>query len=378
MGNAELALADANDNPRLKECVTEIRKAGLRAREVVRQILSFSRRQPTERKLASLEPVIRECARLLRAALPANISMDVNCSSNVPPVLADETQIQQVLLNLAGNAMQAMRGRPGRIVFRLDAVAINADMVKSHPQLHPLFDQRSGPAVRIAVSDDGVGMDAATLEKIFEPFFTTKPRGEGTGLGLSVVHGIVQTHEGAILVDSAVGAGTTFSIYLPAARAVDNAPALVAPTAPVAPEAPSVEPSGYKKHLLYLDDDESLVFLVRRVLERNGYRVSGFTSQQEALDAFRAAPASFDVAVLDHNMPGMSGLDVAREIKQIRNDIPVAVASGVVDEDLQAQAESAGVCELISKAFDLKELCAAFERLAQARTAPPTPSREIP
>jgi CheY-like chemotaxis protein len=226
-------------------------------------------------------------------------------------------------------------------------------------------------------------MDEATLARIFEPFFTTKAVNEGTGLGLSVVHGIVQTHEGAIEVQSEPGKGSIFTIYLPAAAPQDSAPETAAtgasaasatsgaPAAPVAPEAPVADEAGSPdngrgRHILYLDDDESLVFLVQRLLERRGFRVSGYTNQREALGALRAAPDGFDLVVSDYNMPGLSGLDVARDAHAIRADLPVAIASGYIDEALRAAAAGAGVRELIFKANAVEDLCEAFARLAHA------------
>jgi two-component system cell cycle sensor histidine kinase/response regulator CckA len=359
LGNTELALEDVSSNTRARESIEEIRKAARRGRDVVQQILAFSRRQPIERSLTALIPIVDESVRLLRATLPARISLEVHCDADVPPVLADATQIQQVLINLATNAMQAMQGKPGRIDIRLDTVMLDAALAHKHPELAALYDQQPGRAVRLAVSDDAAGMDAATLAKIFEPFFTTKPAGEGTGLGLSVVYGIVRTHEGAIAVDTAPGKGTTFTIYLPVAKAQAGAPA---PAVSVTTAAPRLDSD---KHILYLDDDEALVFLVKRLLGRHGYRVSGYTNQTEALAALRADPASFDLVVTDYNMPAMSGLDVAREVRSIRADLPVAVVSGFIDEELRTQAGVAGVRDLIFKANATEDMCEAFMRLAQ-------------
>jgi CheY-like chemotaxis protein len=204
-------------------------------------------------------------------------------------------------------------------------------------------------------------MDAATLERIFEPFFTTRQVDEGTGLGLSVVHGIVQTHEGAIVVESQPGKGSCFSVYLPGAETVTGARAHDEKVT-----ASTLTRASDGRHILYLDDDESLVFLVQRLLERRGYRISGYTDQHEALAALRAEPAAFDLVVTDYNMPGKSGLDVAREVHKIRADLPVAIASGFIDETLQTQAKAVGVHELIFKANAVEDLCEAFARLAQA------------
>ena len=361
LGNAELARQDMNANPQALESLDEIRKAGSRARDLVQQILSFSRRQPTEKKPTALASVIDESVRLLRATLPARITLEVHCDAAVPTVCADANQIQQILINLVTNAMQAMPGGPGYIGIRLDTVMLDAAMAQAHPALRALHDKHPGRTLRLAVSDNGPGMDAATLERIFEPFFTTKPVDEGTGLGLAVVHGIVETHEGEIEVASQPGRGTTFTIYLPVAAAEANA--MVPDERAAATALPSRATGGH--HILYLDDDESLVFLVTRLLERRGFRISGFIDQQKALAAVRADPAGFDLVVTDYNMPGMSGLDVARAVRSIRPDLVVAVASGFIDETLRAKAYEAGVRELIFKANAVEELSEAFARLAQ-------------
>ncbi|MBL0125433.1 MAG: PAS domain S-box protein [Betaproteobacteria bacterium] len=367
LGNTELARQDVSANPLALESLEEIRKAGSRARGLVQQILSFSRRQPTERKRLTLASVVEECARLLRATLPSRLSLEVNCDADVPPVLADATQIQQVVINLATNAMQAMPSGHGRIAIQLDTVELDAAWVERHPVSRALYEKRPGRTARLMVSDNGPGMDAATLSRIFEPFFTTKAVDEGTGLGLSVVHGIVQAHEGAIEVESQPGIGSIFTLYLPIVTEDAGTPrddTNVAASAPAHTGDEAATANG-GPHILYLDDDESLVFLVQRLLERRGFRVSGYTDQREALDAIRAKPALFDLVVTDYNMPGMSGLDVARTAREIRADLPIAIASGFIDEALRTQAEGAGVRELIFKANAVEDLCDAFARLAQ-------------
>jgi len=383
LGNANLARQDlAPDSPAL-ESVEEIRKAGARARALVSQILSFSRRQPTERRLIELAPVVEEARRLLRATLPARLTLDVECAPDIPPVLADAIQIEQVLVNLATNAMQAMPSGKGRIRFRLDAVELNDALARTHPALTAMHARSAGRAVRLEVSDSGPGIEAAVLDRIFEPFFSTKTVGEGTGLGLSVVHGIVQMHGGAITVRSRPGDGTTFTIFLPVASPADVAPR---------PEAPNagVLAGGNGQHVLYIDDDEALVRLMKRLLERNGYRVSAFTSQRAALDAFRSRPGDFDLIVADYNMPGMSGLDVARKVREIRADVPIVVASGYIDNALREEAPAAGVRELVFKADSAEELCDAVARIARSlgdsgrppgrgdRRAPRRPARAGP
>ena len=364
LGNTALARSDVGVNPdAARESLEEIQKAATRARDLVQQILSFSRRSPTEKKPIELMSVVEESARLLRATLPGRLKLRVDCAAGGVMVLANQTQILQVLINLATNSMQAMREGPGCINMVLDILTLNAMPVSARSQLQSLHASHPEHVARLVVSDDGPGMDAATLGRVFEPFFTTKPLGEGTGLGLSVVHGIVQAHGGAIEVQSALGEGTAFTIYLPVAKWTGEAPDATG----AARAATSVISGGRNErwHILYLDDDEALVSLMKRLLERRGYRVSSFVMQEEALAALRAAPDAFDVVVTDYNMPGMSGLDVARAVRTIRADLPVAVASGFVDLPLRQNADQAGVWEVIFKADDLETFCAAVQRLIE-------------
>ncbi|MSQ72835.1 MAG: PAS domain-containing sensor histidine kinase [Betaproteobacteria bacterium] len=388
LGNADLARADSQGSATALESLAEIRKAATRARDLVQQILSFSRRQPSDLRPTLLADVVDESVRLLRATLPARVTLTVRCGDAVPAVLADATQIQQVLINLVTNAMQALQGSPGRIGIRLDAAGLDDATVQAHPVLRGFREQHSGRTVRLAVSDDGPGMDAATLARIFEPFFTTKPVDEGTGLGLSVVHGIVQSHDGAIVVDSATGEGATFTLWFPAAVDEDMAAGIAGTGSSGSGDgrsgatgAQAIAPdsggnSGRGQRILYLDDDEAMVFLVKRLLERHGYGVSAHTNQREALVALREDPASFDLVVTDYNMPGMSGLEVARAVRAIRDTLPVAVASGFIDETLRREAEGAGVRELIFKPTAVEEFCRIVEQLAHTLAQQPAPARD--
>jgi PAS domain S-box-containing protein len=363
MGNAELARLDLGPAHKAQESLGEILKASRRAKELVQQILAFGRRQLLERQVISLAPAVEESARLLRTTLPPGVRLIVNCAPDAPAVLADSTQIEQVLLNLCSNAWQAMQKQkhPGVI-----EVSLNAHVVAEGTYRGP--EQRSkggrvalrpGRYARLMVRDNGPGMDEATRGRIFEPFFTTKPAGEGTGLGLAVVHGIVQGHEGSIEAQSAPGQGASFYIYFP--EATGSAPGAVAHT-----PAPSAA-YGEGKHILWVDDDESIVFLMTRLLERQGYRVSGYTDPHEALAAIRADPDQFALAVTDYNMPGMSGIEVARTLRRIRADLPVVLASGFITGELRAEASAAGIIELIYKPNTAEDLCKTIARVAHAQ-----------
>jgi PAS domain S-box-containing protein len=353
MGNVELARQDVGSGHAALVSLEEIAKAGRRAKDLVQQILAFGRRQKLERKPTSLALVVLESARLVRATLPAMVHLSVECEHDTPAVLADAMQINQILLNLCGNALQAVQDqeRPGVIEVRLRAY--------EHTQGEACSVLRPGRHACLSVRDNGPGMDATTSAHIFEPFFTTKPNGKGTGLGLSVVHSIVQSHEARIEVESLPGSGSTFRIYFPAAEAP-----LAELVAPVAVSTP-VHTKGM--HVLYVDDEEAIIFLMTRLLERKGYRVSGYTDPREALAAVRADPGQFDLAVTDYNMPGMSGLAVASALSEIRSDLPVVLASGYITEDLRAKAPAAGVRELIYKPNTVDDLCEAVARYANAQ-----------
>jgi len=331
----------------------EISKASRRAKDLVQQILSFGRRQQLDRKAASLALVVVETARLVRATLPATVSLNINCEPDAPAVLADATQIKQILLNLCGNAIQAIQdeGSTGKVEIDL----------RSHVQSEAVASSnlKAGCYACLTVRDSGPGMDEATRSHIFEPFFTTKPVGKGTGLGLAVVHGIVQAHEATVDVESTPGKGSAFRIYFPAIDApVEEVIQSKASTVPV---------DGAGKRVLYVDDEEAIIFLMKRLLERQGFHVSGYTDPREAVAAVRDRPNHFDLVVTDYNMPGMSGLAVASALREIRADLPVVLASGYITEDLRQKAPAAGVRELIYKPNTVDDLCEAVARYANAQ-----------
>jgi PAS domain S-box-containing protein len=344
LGNVALAREDVGPGHPALASLTEIHKASVRARRLVQQILTFSRREPQELVTQPLRPVVEETYKLLRATLPARVELELTLADRPVHVLADATQVQQVLMNLCTNAWHALKEGAGHIGVGLAAVMLDAVATQRLGGVSP------GLYAHLWVSDSGVGMDAATRERIFEPFFTTKPVGQGTGLGLSVVHGILSAHHGAIAVDSEPGQGSTFHLYFPVVE--PPSAAAVAMTG----VAPAAALHGHGEHVLYVDDDETMVVMVERILERRGYRVSAYRNAHEAVEAVRDHPDDFDVVVTDFNMPDFSGMDVAHELTRIRPRLPVVICSGYITDELRDEARLAGVRGLLEKENTIEEL----------------------
>jgi PAS domain S-box-containing protein len=335
-GNADLALSQLAPEHPAHECLTEIAKGGTRAAD-----LGFSRPMEQMRKEQAPQLVVEEAVKLIRATLPATIEIRTEFAPDLPWLNVDSTQIHQIIVNLATNAAHAIGDRPGHIDVRLDAACIDLEQASASSDL------TKGRYVRLFVSDNGCGMNAETRKQIFDPFFTTKPPGQGTGLGLSVVHGIVSSYNGAIKVFSEPGEGTAFHIYFPAVEhSVDVAQ----------PEQKESQPAGSGRHILYVDDEEALVYLATRKLENLGYKVSGFTDAESALREFRLRPGDFDLVVTDVSMPRMSGLELARELIAVRANIPIIATSGYVRPEDEAKAEEIGVREFMLKPVKMDAL----------------------
>ena len=345
LGNLELARLDVEPGHAVIPSLDATTAAARRATDLVRQILMFSRKQPSQRSVIALAPVIADSVRLLRASLPAAISIELHLDEDAPLVLADATQIHQVVMNLCTNAWQAMKNERGRIDITLDALetAVPAEAPGT---------SAAGRFARIRVQDTGEGMDARTLERIFEPFFTTKAAGRGSGLGLSVAHGIVKEHGGTIAALSRAGEGATFEVLIPATDAR---------AAAVADPEPSSPLFGYGR-VLYIDDEKALAAAVARMLESMGYRVTVCHSGADAVARVRESPQAFDVVLTDLSMPGLSGTDVARELMRLRPGLPVILTSGYADrvgQDLSAL----GICLRLDKPFDRRALSEALNQV---------------
>jgi PAS domain S-box-containing protein len=356
IGNAELAATDIDHAHSAHEPIRDILTASHRAKTLVQQLLAFSSPHPQSRQPLALGPLVREVTAMLRATIPATIQILASVDDDAPSALADASQIHQALVNLCTNAWHALDGRPGLIEVRLATVDIGPLEAIEVGGLPP------GRYVALSVRDTGKGMDAATRQRIFEPFFTTKEQGKGTGLGLSVVHGIVAAHQGAIQVLTAPGEGSTFTLYLPAAE-----PAVAAASSNAPVSESSQGPNG---HIAYIDDEEMLVRVATRSLQRLGHHVTGFARAVDAVRALADDPHRFDVIVTDMNMPEVTGLQVAAEVRKLRFDLPIVLVSGNINEDLRRAAAEVGIAAILGKPFKARELSDLIANLPlQARTS---------
>ena len=352
LGSAELVREDLGPGHPSQEYVESIMTAAHRARELVQQILTFSRRRESEKRVLSLQPVVGECIKLLRSTIPAMVKITHYVEPHCPPVLADPTQIHQVIMNICTNAWHALPETGGRMDITLQSAAVDVAMAMRHSQLRP------GVYACLVITDNGHGMDAATRGRIFEPFFTTKPATKGSGLGLSVVHGIIKSHRGAILVESEPGKGTTFQVYLPARSANREEPLLPAPAIP----------HGHGERILFVDDEPIVGRSTEELLKRLGYLVTRCVQSEEALARFRQTPRDFDLIITDWAMPGMSGTELVSAMHEVRPDIPMLLVSGFVGALLEETAKKMGIGEILVKPVN-PELLAQIVDMMLSRVA---------
>jgi PAS domain S-box-containing protein len=356
LGNVALARQELPPGHAALASLDQIQRAGLRARTLVQQILTFSRRQPQALVAQPLQPVLQETLALLRATLPAAVRLDTAISDDPTPVEVDATQLQQVLMNLCTNAWHALPDGRGRIEVGLDVVdAAEAERLGDGVP-------RPGRFMHLWVRDDGIGMDAATRERIFDPFFTTKPVGQGTGLGLSVVHGIVRGHRGSIGVESTPGAGSGFHVLLPLSAATPSRPGAL-------DEAAAPGSAGRGERIWYVDDDPVMALMVQRLLQREGYDVTVCEGPLQALALARGADTPPALVITDYNMPELSGLDLAAQLSQRWPAMPIVLTTGHVGDTLHADATRHGVRALLRKENTLEELPTLVRRLVGAALA---------
>ncbi|WP_155890678.1 ATP-binding protein, partial [Desulfuromonas sp. TF] len=349
--NTEMALDHVPEKSIVLEHLSIVLKAGFRAKNLVKQIMTLSCQVEKERQPVRLDHVVGECMKLLRPSLPATIDMRHHSGGDLGLVLADPGQIHQVIMNLCTNSADALREKGGS----LDIMLQNVDLAAGDPAAVPQLP--GGRYVRLSISDTGHGMEEKTMERIFDPFFTTKGPGRGTGLGLSVVHGIVKNHGGGISFASKPDKGTTFHIFLPRTDLPEK----------VMEETSSVPLTGGRERILFLDDEEDLVFAGQRMLEKLGYAVVAGTDSLEALEVFRSQPDRFDLVITDQTMPRMTGQRLAREILGLRRDIPIILCTGlgcgagggITEQD----ARAAGIREVVMKPVERDEFARIIRRV---------------
>ncbi|HIJ40469.1 MAG TPA: PAS domain S-box protein [Deltaproteobacteria bacterium] len=339
LGNTELAMDDVPEWNPARNNLGEVRKACLRAKDVVRQILSFSRKSEMEQKPINIAPVVTESLKLLRASIPTSIDIRQNIANDIHDILGDPTQIHQIMINLCTNAAHAMENEGGILEVTLENTEVDEDTASQYPELNP------GTYVQLRVTDTGVGISSEIIGRVFDPYFTTKDVGKGTGLGLSVIHGIVSSHHGRISVESKPGKGTTFKILFPSVKEKTKEE----------PKEPQELPTG-KESILFVDDEEPMAKLNQQRLERLGYKVIPETDPSKALEFFRNNSDQIDLIITDMTMPRMTGDRLAQEILKIKSDIPIIICTGYSQRMSEDKAQELGIRKYIEKPIEMKNL----------------------
>ena len=352
IGYADLTQHEMPQGSNAWSNIQEVLKAGRRAKDLVQQILAFSHPSDHDRELLPITLAIAETLTLLRATLPTTIDVRQYLDEASGTVLANRTQLHQVLLNLCTNAEYAMRDTGGVLTISVEPVEVDRAFASAHPPLHP------GLHVCLHVRDTGPGMPPEVVERIFDPFFTTKAIGEGTGMGLAIVHGIIASHDGAITVESTPGVGSTFTVYLPQSTATATTEALPHPVEHL--------PKGYGR-LLFVDDEPMLARLGHGMLTRLGYDVDAYTSSPEALDAFRTAPDRFDLVIMDQTMPHMTGEALTKELRRIRPDIPIILCTGFSHVMDAEKAQAIGVDAFCMKPLETRSFAMTIQQVLARR-----------
>jgi len=338
LGYTEMAMEELDEDSNLRYDIEQINNAALRAKDLVQQILTFSRQVEVDKKPLRLHQVIHEVLNLVKASFPSNIEIIQDLDPNCGTVMADATQIHQVIMNLCTNAYHSMMDSGGQLKVKLREVQVTKNMVRKIPKLEV------GPYVCTTINDTGHGMDHQTLIRIFEPFFTKKEVGVGSGLGLSVVHGIISSYEGAITVDSEPGKGATFQIYLPQHDAASKEL-----------KDDKITFQKGKEHILFVDDEEEITFMGKRMLESMGYKVSVHNKSLAALEDFTASPSSFDLVVTDQTMPYMLGTDLIERFREFRPDLKAIIITGYGDSIPDDLAREKGIDAVVVKPLILSK-----------------------
>jgi len=352
IGFTEMVLDDVAENVDVHHKMEQVLKAGFRGRDLVKQILAFSRKTEGQRKEVSLTPLVKETHALLRSSLPSTIQMPLVITTGDDYVVADPTQLQQVLMNLATNAAHAMRENGGQLTIEISSVSYPHSSILPDPDMEP------GAYVKLTVKDTGIGMSDEVRQRIFEPFFTTKEKGKGTGMGLAVVYGIVKAHGGAISVQTEVGQGSTFEVFLPQAQG---------PKAHKEEASTFALPTGTER-ILFVDDEELLVEMARGMLEGLGYHVTVAANGTEAWNLFLEDPSRFDLIITDQTMPDLTGLALAQKMLKVRKEMPIILCTGHSEMASAEKAREIGIRAFLMKPLMRKELAESIRRVLDGRT----------
>jgi PAS domain S-box-containing protein len=350
MAHSDLAAMQLSPDSPVQDNIRYINKAGERARDLVKQILSFARSREKDKIPLNPFPIVKEAIKFMRSAIPTTIDIQYDSDTEKGTILADPTQVNQIIMNLCNNAAQAMRQKGGVVKIKLDSVYIGLDKIKYFSGLEP------GNYFRLTVSDSGPGISPDIQDKIFEPYFTTKATGDGTGLGLAVVHGIVKDCGGDVVIESELGKGATFHVMLPLMEEA---------TSPVT-EAKVDLPMG-KERVLVIDDEISTLETIQQMLEILGYKVTVRTSSIEALAAFRNNPDRFDLVITDQTMPNMTGKELAGEVLAIRPNIPIILSTGFSEQIDERTASRMGIRAFVMKPVILSELSQTLRKILDER-----------
>ena len=354
-GNIDMIQQKNQAESTSEENVEHIKNAAGRAKNLVAQILAFSRQEQHDLVPVDIAVAVDDSLNLLRSTLPATVEImtTVDVDTGTLVINADTTQLQQVFINLCTNAVHAMNGK-GLLKIDLKEVEF------ASREIFAIAGQHAGRYAELSISDTGCGMDETTINKMFDPFFTTKGVGEGTGMGLSVVHGIIEQHGGFITVDSTPGHGATFNLYLPVISEI---------AVELKTKAAGVLPTGTES-VLFVDDEESIAYTFNELLEHLGYKVTSVTSSLEALDIFKANPHEFDLVFTDQTMPGTSGAELATELLKIRPDIPIILCSGYSSQVSEEDAKGIGIREFCMKPMDMKQLATVSRKVLDGSGQP--------
>lgn len=331
LGYISMAKDDLPQESLIREDLEEATKAAKRAKDLIQQILTFSRQQEGEKQPIQISPLIKEALKMIKACLPATIEIHENLDYHSNAVLADPSQIHQIIMNLCTNSGYAMRSSGGLMEVGLTEVEVDGEFAATHAIVE-------GKYVKLTVSDNGQGIETEDLDRVFDPFFTTKPVGDGTGMGLAVVHGIVRNHQGAVTVSSEKNKRTIFDIYFP----------IIKDTIEVYAKESELMPKG-NEHILIVDDEISLVKLEKRILEKCGYKVTTAISSLEALELFKEHPETFDLVISDHAMPKLAGAELAKQLLQIRSDIKIILITGYSSDIFNVETRELDIKEYVSK-----------------------------